>query len=261
MVKVAGIESDTTPQDELKMKRHANDDRKALLQRESKKFFVTVKDGQTIIERPTAVIDRVETLPNGRGKTITITHKHILPKSKINKKRNPNRLCMSHLKANPFPVSLTVYRNKHHKVGTHLEVYLFAGIEKLRLSSEQFDDLLASMLAIRKMRRRILLETKGCTKGDYLLGNTPLRLKYITTTKTINSKERGLVLLFNSKCKRIFDHYLKTKKTKGAKKSMSEEAIEARIINEEEIRQDLFEKTEAKAQAKKRAGVGGNGAS
>ena len=209
-------------------------DLKPKISTEKKRFFVTInKDGTSTIDKPEAIIDKVDLFPNGRGKFLKIVHGHTIPKIKPNRKVNPNRLCMTYIKGNPMDISLVAYRNKYKKTGLHFDVYLFAGNEKRRLSDNEFDDLLLSLAAIKKFVGKTIRGGGTSPRNDgksaltYLVQNNSYKFVEFSARKDVN--------IFNDKYKRLYNKFIKTKK--GDKK-VSEEAIKSKI-NEKELLNEI----------------------
>lgn len=177
----------------------------------SRKFYVTIKDGQTIIERPEAIIDSIRILPSGRGKFTKIVDGHTIPKSKTKFQKNPNRLSMVFIKGNPCNINLVLYKNNYQKTGQHFSTVLFAGKEAVRLSSEQIDDFLFSLIAIKKLKNEQKFVTLTCPK---LMGN--LQRIRIRTSLYGEMRFRGKSekAVYEAKIKRIVEHFEEKPKKK-----------------------------------------------
>lgn len=217
-------------------------DRKTGVKTEKSKFVVTQnKDGTTSIERPTAIIDKVELFPNGRGKFLKVVHGHSIPKEKSKKEVNPNRLCMTFIKGNPENITLTVYKNKNRKTGLHFDTTIFAGREFRKLSDDEINDLYFSLGAIRKFKNSVSqFNGDGLRDCDKLLGKNQLSTKYKLITKNLTCRNKKDLGIFNVKYKRLYNKFIKPKIGKSGDGKVSEEAIEAKAINEEELRQELY---------------------
>jgi hypothetical protein len=138
-------------------------------------------------------IEKVDIYPAGRGKKLVIKTV-ITPSKKTKRQKNPNRLCLCSIPSNPENIKFTMLRKS---INGELSFWVYP--EGRRLSYEEFDNLLASLLAYRKFRK---LEKQG-GEPSVLMGKMHLGLRLLRIEEKEFLKKYGL------QCKRIADHYYK----------------------------------------------------
>jgi hypothetical protein len=135
-------------------------------------------------------IEKIAIYPAGRGKKLII--KTVESRGKIKTGKNPRRLCICNIPSNPQNIKVSVLK----KADKNYQVYLYP--EGRRLSSDEFNDLLASLFAFRIFKKR------GAPSTTLFVGKNAPRYRFLL-------QEKELVAKINLQLKRLIKQYGKFK--------------------------------------------------